>query len=193
MYGDISSKLIQEARRAQTLDSLPVYASELVQNIVREVNEIDRDSDVLTEDFERLMQALEDHHQSGGATTIDEDMAAEELRQQMPEKERQLSCALVVLRLCMLRNKRCLLAYQRLRADIMDRMAWNEVDPQDPAATFALSPAEQDYFARYSELVVSHRGKYSEIDLTGQLEPPRDLFIDVRVLRDAGEIQTEYG
>jgi hypothetical protein len=25
------------------------------------------------------------------------------------------------------------------------------------------------------------------------LEPPRDLFIDVRVLKDAGEIQTEYG
>ena len=24
-------------------------------------------------------------------------------------------------------------------------------------------------------------------------QPPRDLFIDVRVLKDAGEIQTEYG
>ena len=31
------------------------------------------------------------------------------------------------------------------------------------------------------------------MDLTGSLEPPRDLFIDVRVLKDAGEIQTEYG
>ena len=25
------------------------------------------------------------------------------------------------------------------------------------------------------------------------MEPPRDIFIDVRVLKDAGEIQTEYG
>jgi GINS complex subunit 1 len=42
-------------------------------------------------------------------------------------------------------------------------------------------------------MLSSYKGQWTDIDLTGSLEPPRDLFIDVRVLKDAGEIQTEYG
>ncbi|VVT43756.1 uncharacterized protein SAPINGB_P000132 [Magnusiomyces paraingens] len=197
MYGDISNKLIQEARRAQGLDSLPAYATELVQNITREINEISRDSEALSEEYQKLLQAREDQEERdrefGGLNENGEELTNEELQQLSPEKERQLTCALVVLGLCTLRNKRCLMAYQRLRADLMDRMAWSEADPQDPATTQNMSPGEQDYFARYSELVIAHKGRFSEIDLTGPLEPPRDLFIDVRVLKDAGEIQTEYG
>lgn len=34
-------------------------------------------------------------------------------------------CQYFVTLLCMERNKRCLLAYQRLRTDILDSMAWN--------------------------------------------------------------------
>ena len=46
---------------------------------------------------------------------------------------------------------------------------------------------------QYSDLLAAYKGQWTDIDLTGSLEPPRDLFIDVRVLKDAGEIQTEYG
>jgi GINS complex subunit 1 len=42
-------------------------------------------------------------------------------------------------------------------------------------------------------MLAAYKGQWTDIDLTGTLEPPRDLFIDVRVLKDAGEIQTEYG
>ncbi|RMZ82582.1 hypothetical protein DV738_g1519, partial [Chaetothyriales sp. CBS 135597] len=57
----------------------------------------------------------------------------------------------------------------------------------------SLSPEEEEYFRQYSDLLASFKGQWTDIDLTGSLEPPRDLFIDVRVLKDAGEIQTEYG
>lgn len=57
----------------------------------------------------------------------------------------------------------------------------------------ALSPEEEDYLRQYGDLVAALKGQWSDVDLTGSLEPPRDLFIDVRVVRDAGEIQTEYG
>ncbi|RMZ81539.1 hypothetical protein DV737_g2502, partial [Chaetothyriales sp. CBS 132003] len=57
----------------------------------------------------------------------------------------------------------------------------------------ALSPEEEEYFRQYSDLLASFKGQWTDIDLTSSLEPPRDLFIDVRVLKDAGEIQTEYG
>lgn len=57
----------------------------------------------------------------------------------------------------------------------------------------ALSPEEEEYLRSYGELVAALKGRWTDVDLTGSLEPPRDLFIDVRVVRDAGVIETEYG
>lgn len=57
----------------------------------------------------------------------------------------------------------------------------------------SLSPDEEEYFRQYSDMLATYKGQWTDIDLTGSLEPPKDLFIDVRVLKDAGEIQTEYG
>jgi len=59
--------------------------------------------------------------------------------------------------------------------------------------TSSLSPEEEEYVRQYGDLLAAYKGQWTDIDLTGSLEPPRDLFIDVRVLKDAGEIQTEYG
>ena len=115
----------------------------------------------------------------------------------------------------MRRNKRCLLAYHRVRSDKLEEMCWNGVDVLEQTAqqgiqsestggagsnwvgengsTSSLSPEEEEYVRQYSDLLAAYKGQWTEIDLTGSLDPPRDLFIDVRVLKDAGEIQTEYG
>jgi GINS complex subunit 1 len=185
-----------------------------------------------------------------------------------PSAQPAAACALLVDHLCMRRNKRCLLAYHRVRCDKLEEMCWRGVDvdvleqagaedvalpvpvpvpgpheappppppPQqqqqqqqqqqhehqqqqqqqqqekladkrqgatgpDGSATAAdadggvgsLSADEEEYVRQYSDLLAAYKGQWTDIDLTGPLEPPRDLFIDVRVLRDAGEIQTEYG
>jgi len=57
----------------------------------------------------------------------------------------------------------------------------------------SLSPEEEEYVRLYGDMLAAYKGQWTDIDLTGSLEPPKDLFIDVRVLKDAGEIQTEYG
>jgi GINS complex subunit 1 len=57
----------------------------------------------------------------------------------------------------------------------------------------SLSPEEEEYFRQYNETLAAYKGQWTDVDLTGSLEPPKDLFIDVRVLKDAGEVQTEYG
>ena len=113
----------------------------------------------------------------------------------------------------MRRNKRCLLAYHRTRTDKLEQMVWNGSDVLDLAGqqqrlqqegsgsgmgsaegnSSSLSPEEEEYVRRYGDLLAAFKGHWTDIDLTGSLEPPRDLFIDVRVLKDAGEIQTEYG
>lgn len=60
-------------------------------------------------------------------------------------------------------------------------------------SSHALSPEEDEYARQYGDMLAAYKGQWTDIDLTGSLEPPKDLFIDVRVLKDAGEIQTEYG
>lgn len=103
----------------------------------------------------------------------------------------------------MRRNKRCLLAYHKVRASKLEAYCWEGVDVLEQSGhgngegskkdESSLSPEEEEYVRQYSDLLAAYKGQWTDVDLTGSLEPPRDLFIDVRVLKDAGEIQTEYG
>lgn len=128
-----------------------------------------------------------------------------------PSEEPATACTLLVNHLSMRRNKRCLLAYHRVRSDKLEQMCWIGRDILDEQAanressregpgmaseagtTSSLSPEEEEYVRQYGDMLAAYKGQWTDIDLTGSLEPPKDLFIDVRVLKDAGEIQTEYG
>lgn len=131
-----------------------------------------------------------------------------------PADDPPSAVSLLVDHLCMRRNKRCLLAYHKVRTDKLEEMCWRGEDvleqatnsqsassQSDPSTTVSaedgskssLSPEEEEYARRYEDLLGSVKGQWADIDLAGSMEPPRDLFVDVRVLKDAGEIQTEYG
>lgn len=167
---------------------LPPYQTELVREVTREVRDLDKDVANILAPFQ------------GSFNPSDEPAAA---------------CAVLVNHLCMRRNKRCLLAYHRVRSDKLEGLCWSGKDVLDQAqqamngfrqgngdpsgmsteagSTNSLSPEEEEYTRQYSDLLAAYKGQWTDIDLTGSLDPPRDLFIDVRVLKDAGEIQTEYG
>ncbi|KAI0164823.1 GINS complex, Psf1 component [Xylariaceae sp. FL1272] len=184
MYGDLGNKLVQQAKRTQNLAHLPPYQTELVRAVTREVRDLDKDVAALLEPFQGSFNPADDH-----AT----------------------ACTLLVNHLSMRRNKRCLLAYHHTRSDRLEELVWKGYDVVDLAGhqtrengrlakpgardggSGSLSPQEEDYVRQYSDLLAAYKGQWTDIDLTGSLEPPRDLFIDVRVLKDAGEIQTEYG
>jgi GINS complex subunit 1 len=102
------------------------------------------------------------------------------------------------------------MAYHRVRTEKLEELCWTGVDvleQQQPSEVgedrgvaqaggsghSSLSPEEEEYFRQYGDMLAAYKGQWTDIDLTGTLEPPKDLFIDVRVLKDAGEIQTEYG
>lgn len=64
------------------------------------------------------------------------------------------------------------------------------------SATSDLEPnlggLEGDFLNKYNKLL----GKYCEdidLDLTAELQPPKDLYIEVRVLKDQGSILTDSG
>ncbi|PGG97527.1 DNA replication complex GINS protein psf1 [Blastomyces parvus] len=182
MYGELGNKLVQHAKRMQSLSHLPPYQTEMVRSVAREVRELDKDVARILEPFEGTFNPSENH-----AT----------------------ACALLVDHLSMRRNKRCLLAYHRARAEKLEEFCWQGRDVLDEQMqqggaggaggqssgghANALSPEEMEYFRHYSDMLAAYKGQWIDIDLTGSLEPPKDLFIDVRVLKDAGEIQTEYG
>lgn len=149
--------------------------------VTREVRDLDRDVTRLLEPFEGAFN---------------------------PSADPAIACALLVDHLCMRRNKRCLLAYHRVRTEKLEELCWTGVDlleQQQPSeggsqqtalgssGHSSLSPEEEEYFRQYGDLLAAYKGQWTDVDLTGTLEPPKDLFIDVRVLKDAGEIQTEYG
>lgn len=200
MYGDLGVKLVQfpctaifsldtnktqqvqHAKRTQSLAHLPPYQTEIVRSVTREVRDLDKDVNDLLEPFQGSFN---------------------------PAEDQAVACTLLVNHLSMRRNKRCLLAYHRTRTDKLEELVWNGADIVDlsgqqvrdgsssaaanAAATSSLSPQEEDYVRQYSDLLAAYKGQYTDVDLTGSLLPPKDLFIDVRVLKDAGEIQTEYG
>lgn len=171
---------IQHAKRTQSLAHLPPYPTEVVRAVAREIRDLDKDTQRILEPFQGSFN---------------------------PHSEPSTACALLIDHLCMRRNKRCLLAYHRVRTEKLEEMCWRGVDVLDQtqnenedSATSAqnknqnsLSPEEEDYFRQYNDMLAAYKGEFTDIDLTGSLEPPKDLFIDVRVLKDAGEIQTEYG
>ena len=177
---------VQHAKRIQSLAFLPPYQTELVRAVTREVRELEKDFTSILEPFAGSFN---------------------------PSSEPATTCALHVNQTCMRRNKRCLLAYHRVRSDKLEEMCWNGVDilerqqqqqaidegeaviagGEESGDLGSLSPEEEEYVRQYGDLLAAYKGQWTDIDLTGSLKPPRDLFIDVRVLKDAGEIQTEYG
>ncbi|KAA8897853.1 hypothetical protein FN846DRAFT_224521 [Sphaerosporella brunnea] len=175
MYGDLGQKLVQHAKRTQSLAHLPPYQTEMVRAVTREVRDLDRDVSEILAPFDGAFD---------------------------PSANPATAYTLLVHHLCMRRNKRCLLAYHRVRVQRIEEMCWSGVVQEDEAVDGdgeasgernALSPEEEEYLRGYNDLLAAAKGTWTDIDLTGSLEPPKDLFVDVRVLKDAGEIQTEYG
>lgn len=185
MYGDLATKLVLEAKRTTHLSELPLYQTDTVKDILKEINDLDQDAQYLTEQ----QQTQEDT---------------------LTEEEYKINqCQLFVTHLSMRRNKRCLLAYERLRSTKIDEFCWLNVDPilvdddskNKPTATVSttmlsldnLNHSEQEYYKNYQDLLIKYKSNFMDLDLSGDLQPPTNIFIDVRVLKNGGEVQTEYG
>lgn len=191
MYGEQGLKLVLDAKRTLNLTHLPPYAATAVRETCKEVRDLDRDTNALLAPYNSGSTQSSDGTQIKSSFNAADDPAT--------------ACALLVNHLAMRRNKRCLMSYHKTRTDKLEQLAWEGKDVLEQAsagssqaagsngATSSLSAEEEQYAHQYSDLLAAYKGQWTDIDLTGSLEPPKDIFIDVRVLKDAGEIQTEYG
>ncbi|KAI8379155.1 uncharacterized protein BYT42DRAFT_567756 [Radiomyces spectabilis] len=164
-------KLAKEAKRTADLLVSP-YNEDLVHRICREV---------------RLLQAK--------AESVLRSMRENPATQGQPSQLTQVMMHHAAIK----RNKRILFAYHRQRLEKLKELSWDvgrQSDFQREIKT-SLGPTEHKFMEEYGEMVSAYKQSFLEIDLGGNggvgLDPPMDLFIEVRVVRDVGEINTEYG
>ena len=163
-YCEVATQLVQESKRSTQTDSLFKYNDSLVRAIVREQR-----------DLEKVALAL--------------------VQQPGPPPP-----ALLIIQTAILRNKRCLLAYHMHRVDRLRDMYWavggalpHLLSNQDLRGK--LSPHEVDYLRQYHGSVMEFRSEFSqELDIMASIaQPPKDIHVLVKVIKDCGVIQTELG
>ncbi|XP_058109385.1 uncharacterized protein LOC131252729 isoform X1 [Magnolia sinica] len=93
----------------------------------------------------------------------------------------------VVHHLSLIRNKRCLMSYMYNRTEIIRSLRWKvgPVLPQEIQEKFNYS--EEEYFKNHSAALESYMSEL-DVDLTVDMVPPKDPYIQVRVLDDIGEV-----
>ncbi|WVQ79688.1 DNA replication complex GINS protein PSF1 [Cryptococcus sp. DSM 104549] len=123
-----------------------------------------------------------------------------------------LVCHLTVQHLSARRNKRCLLAYLHTRVGGIKERWWDaggglayllssaasaSVNPEADAPDLrsALSPQELDFLRGYNSLMMDFKSDFLDVlDLAAGIDrPPGELMVDVRVVKDAGEVVLDSG
>ncbi|KAK6910908.1 DNA replication complex GINS protein PSF1 [Kwoniella mangroviensis CBS 10435] len=198
MYGDLALQLVTSSHRS-TLSTtpqlpLPKYALPLILSICLETRQLGQS----------ITSAAEQH----GQVSLSQD--------------RSLVCNLTVQHLSARRNKRCLLAYLSTRVGGIKERWWDSggslayllspsssstMNNSDPSAINSsesesagdlrnnLSPQELDFLRGYNNLMIDYKSDFLDVlDLTSSIDrPPSELMVDVRVLKDAGEVVLEGG
>ena len=112
----------------------------------------------------------------------------------MELKDKKVSPYATAVLTTLMRTYRCVLGYINHRLLKIKGLFWraggviNETDQQ------FLSDNEKAFYIEYKKLIFDYQNSFPiELDLFRDLEPPRDLNIEIRVLEDCGEIVTSSG
>eukprot|EP01083_Nonionella_stella_P055950 147532_1 len=162
MYCEKAKELLKKVKRSNWL---PEYHEDGVRNVVTEICQL----------HASIEQTVEAQQETGNL----EDNAA-------------INASVIVHHHCILRNKRCILAYLNFRTERVKKLWWDTGSSIPAELKEKLSPKEINFFNKYSKLL----GDYAQsldLDLAQDPSPPKDLYILVRALRDCGVVDTEKG
>ncbi|KAJ2004302.1 DNA replication protein psf1 [Coemansia thaxteri] len=221
MLGDEAFRLAKEAKDI-TADHIPAYNEEQVRLVTQEarylwmrIEEMIAGLNTATTAAAAIPSQQRDaQSQVPGSRQLGYSQASQVDQQHQSQQSTQRSALQTEIEntnaqtalyfLTLNRNKRCLLAYHHRRAQFLRLLLWtlHLASSMVPSSlSQRLSPEEQNYARDYARLNSSYRdaveGQLCPSDslnwtADGEL-PPRDLFIEVRVVKDCGEIVTENG
>ena len=190
MLGDLAQHLVTDAHRSDQTRTLLAFNTELVRSITRESRSLS----------EALTNTASMYQSSQSA---------------MPSQGTQAE--MTVSALALKRNQRALLLYLTQRTETIKQHFWNKggvlssAFGQETEMRKNMAPVDEAFAKRYSDLCLSFKSSFFEdpdypgtqgpqlldvIDLLGggvESDPPRDLFVSVRVIKDVGDVETVSG
>lgn len=179
-------------------ESIPVFNDEAFRSVIDEVHV---QHDQLTSVFNEALERYNRTHETRDKPAADEDgdgagspsAANSSLMWRGSEAE---ATEVMVYHTAILRNKRLLMAYVKKRIDILRELRWTHgVLPEHVKSN--LTPQELHFFKEYSKLLSKYMRSTSlggvGLDLTADPEPPNDPYIQVRVMKDYGEVTFSSG
>lgn len=161
MFGVRAVELIRELDRLDDDQLLP-YNGNAVNEILREINE---------------------HRQQINAAISD--LAGFE--NAAPPVSMKKAAAILVHDSSVLRNKRCVMAFLHHRFRKIKQLRWQLGAVLPEELETKLSPSEKEAFKSYSDKLAAYMGAIG-MDLTVDVRPPKDPYIEVRVLEPTGPL-----
>eukprot|EP01113_Clastostelium_recurvatum_P017367 TRINITY_DN2036_c0_g1_i1.p1 TRINITY_DN2036_c0_g1~~TRINITY_DN2036_c0_g1_i1.p1 ORF type:complete len:211 (+),score=19.71 TRINITY_DN2036_c0_g1_i1:42-635(+) len=128
-------------------------------------------------------------------TALEDEILGTIDRTSREERERrEIRASIIVHNAYMHRNKRCMLVYLMHRLNKIKDLRWDLGGAVLPTEVRdSMSASEVEWFQGYDKLLAEYMGAI-DLDLTVDLDrPPKDLFVEVRVLKEQGEIMLESG
>ncbi|XXG79398.1 hypothetical protein AAC387_Pa09g0478 [Persea americana] len=161
MYGRRASQLVRELASSES-GQLTAFNTDLFDQVIKECNEHQVQ-------LQSLLRKIQDDGLDIQTTKNADHFGA------------------VAHHLSLIRNKRCLMAYMHNRAEIIRSLRWKvgPVLPQEIQQK--LSYSEEEYFKNHSTALESYMSEL-DLDLTVDMVPPKDPYIQVRVLDDIGDV-----
>ncbi|KAG2455102.1 hypothetical protein HYH02_000922 [Chlamydomonas schloesseri] len=157
--------------------TLSPYNEELVRLIFSEIDEHNAQTEAIVSELRRKQAEAE----AEGATP----------QQEVDEMTATTMCLHYE---CIKRNKRLLLIYMNERMQRLKEMRWTlRALPEAQKARCCQS--EIQFYNEYSRALQTYMSKSEGVgmDLTLDTRPPKDTFVNVRGLKDAGEVILSYG
>ncbi|EAL62807.1 GINS complex subunit 1 [Dictyostelium discoideum AX4] len=91
------------------------------------------------------------------------------------------------------RDKRCILAYLNERLNRIKEYRWSSGQSLLPdQLKERLSQNEIQFFSEYDKILTEYNSKVG-LDLTIDPQPPKELYIEVRVIKELGEVVLNSG
>ncbi|XP_066367239.1 uncharacterized protein [Miscanthus floridulus] len=161
MYGRRASQLLKEIDSSEAGQLVP-FNTDVLDQVIRECSEHNSQ-------FQSLIRKMVEQNLDIETTRNEDHYGA------------------AIHHLSLLRNKRCLMAYMYNRAEVIQSFRWKvgPVLPHDIQEKLHFS--EKEYFKNHSAAIKSYISEM-DIDLTVDMVPPKDPYIQVRVLEDIGEV-----
>jgi GINS complex subunit 1 len=181
--GDIA---IQVAKELQFDASIPRYNNELLGQIEKEMVSLQHSLQTHLSRLQELSDELRTIQEEEEEGNVSEER--DKLKEKLTDENNSTSAAVIIEHQSLLRNKRIVLAYHYERMKRIRKLRWGSGAVQNMPNFIVqnMSDEEKDYLNKYDETLRNYTDDLG-IDLFSDVTPPKDIFVQVKVIKEDPE------